>query len=400
MHRFTSHGDRAGMFRGHLYFSLPENPICWLLGHKAKVTIVEPKYSDPYRVVRCLWCDRRYGGDPEVLASVRDDHIADLVAGGMPLHQARPEAGKRIQASQVATVRELGASTVAASIEGRDPGWGTRGDDRSSVSLEAVWYPRYYSKTWRWRRVLDNLGFRFHTGGRGSETPVDAAVHLGVASAYVSTSLFGRLAEWAGRGHKRQLSLNTHGGSLWWQLWYDDDGGNDSYHRCDSWRQPKLWPWSAGRRKHRSWMCLRAGSIDLNPASALWGRRLYQREPLVDEPVVVAVPVGEFPGDTYLVGLTLERTWLQRDHGPAFARRRTPQGYSVDWDTRGHCNGIPVRNHDWKGDEVLASSVRLPDGVSAMGDWTAVAVDLIVTQILRDRRHYGYVPPKDVGAQV
>lgn len=397
MHAFRSHRDTPGMFRGHLTFGLPDNPICWLLGHSARVEIVEPNYIPPYRVVRCRWCDRQYHSP--LTEKVIADMIDELVATGTPRHSARRDAVHNLEARQVANVRELGPKAVAASIEGRDPGWSTH-ERRGEFNVEAVWYPRYHRQTWRPRQILNNLGFRLHTGGRGSETPIDASLHLGLGSVYASTSLGGRVTEWVGRGHKRQLSVQTHSGSLWWQVWYDDDGGNDTYHRCDKWRQPRVWPWSAGRRKHRGWMCLRSGNIALNPAEALWGHRDYKREP-VESPVVVGVPVGEFPGDTYLVELTLERTWRQRDHGPRWFRRATPTGYSVAWDTRGHCNGIPVRNDSWKGDEVLASGVRLPDELDAVasaaagdGAWQAAAVRLIVEQIKRDRRHYGYVPPR------
>lgn len=384
MHRFRSHQNTPGMFRGHLHFGVPVNPVCWLLGHRAKVTVVEPKFSDPYRVIRCTVCDRRHN-DP----AIEQMAIADYMEQGM----SRRDAAKKVAAGQVETARR-DPRMVGRGIDPRSPGW--QGRESESVNLEAVWYPTYYAKTWRWGRVIDNLGFRIHTGGRGSETPIDLSVHAGVGSVYLSTSMFGRATEFLGRGHKREFSLLTHGGTLWWQVWYDDDGGNDSYHDCDRWRTPRLWPWSAGRRKHRSWMCLRSGSIDLNPVSALWGRPTYHRTPTAASPVVAAVPVGQFSGDTYLVELTLERTELRRDHGPRWARRGLRTGYNVDWDTRGHCNGIPVRNDSWKGDEVLASGVSLPDDVDPAGDlWAAYAVDQIVAHIKNDRIHYGYTPPKD-----
>lgn len=397
MRQFRSHQNKPGLFRWHLHFGLPDNPICWLFGHRAVVTIVEPKYIEPYRMVRCRWCDRQHHST--LAPTVLEDRMTALVADGLPPHEARRQAGLQLQAEQVATIRELGAKQVAASIEGRDPGWSSHERDES-INIEAVFYPKYYAKRWaegpraRLGMIGDNLGFRFHTGGRGSETPVDAAVHFGLGSVYLSTSLFGRFTEWVGRGHKRELSVKTHDGSLWWQVWYDDDGGNDSYHRCDSRRRPRLWPWSAGRRKHRGWMCLRNGNLELNPADAVWGRASFHREAL-ESPIVVAVPVGEFPGDTYPVELTLEREQLFREHGPAFARRVLSDRFTVSWDARDYCKGIPVRNHDWKGDEVLASGVSLPDGYDpADGRWPELAVEQIVEQVKRDRRHFGYVPPR------
>lgn len=236
------------------------------------------------------------------------------------------------------------------------------------------------------RPDLGKGGFRLHLGDRGSETPVDGMLDLGRVAIFwgINAPGLGRLCERIGRGHKRDLSLRIHDGKLWWKVWFDDDGGYDRHHNCDSWRQPKLWPWSAGRRKHRGWMCLRDGNIDLNPLDALWGHRYFHYEDV--EKRAALVPVGEFPGDEYGVHFTLQRQTRGRNFGPAWARKRTDEGWAASWDAS---PGIPVRNHDWKGDEVLGSAERVP---SADG-WLPHAVNSLAERIRRDRIRYGYRPP-------
>lgn len=231
-----------------------------------------------------------------------------------------------------------------------------------------------------------STGFSLHFGNRSSETPVDFSCSLFRLAFYLHLSWpgLGMLCEKLGRGHKRNLSLSFHGGGMWWQLWYDDDGGYDQHHRCDGWRKPKLWPWSMGRDKHRGWMCLRDGNIDLNPLDAIWGNRYYERETI--DTIETVVNIGEFPDDFYTVEFTLQKMSRARKYGPSWVRHRTEEGYSVDWKCKG---GIPVRNHEWKGDTVLASSVK----VATNGDdWLCEATENLIKDMKEDRLHYNYVP--------
>lgn len=237
------------------------------------------------------------------------------------------------------------------------------------------------------RPKIRTAGFRIHLGDRGSETPLDLMLDLGRVAVFGAFDCpgLGQVCERIGGGHKRDLSLQVHGGSLWWNLWYDDDGGHDAHHKCDSWRQPKLWPWSRGRRKHRGWMCLRDGNIDLNPLDALWGHRYFNYEDV--EKRTALVPVGEFPGDEYEVDFTLQRQTRARRYGPRWVQHRSDEGWTASWE----CHpGLPVRNHDWKGDEILASAER----VSSAEGWLPEAVDSLVQRVKKDRRHYGYQPPR------
>lgn len=255
------------------------------------------------------------------------------------------------------------------------------GDDRRSISaqLEISIRPKPYSG-----------GVRLHFGDRGSETPVDGVLDLGWIAFYWGFDApgLGRLCERIGAGHKRDLSLRIHSGQLWWKLWYDDQGGNDQYHRCDSWRQPKVWPWSRGRRKHRGWMCLRDGNIDLNPLDALWGPTLWLKdESFAGRTARTLVPVGDFDGDEYDVEFTLERRTIRRQHGPRWVQRVREVDYSADASGR-----IPVRNHSWKGDDILGWGVRVSEQSVRDGSWVREAVANTIELVRRDRKHYGYQP--------
>lgn len=239
-------------------------------------------------------------------------------------------------------------------------------------------------------RKPTSAGFRFHIGDRGSETPVDGMLDLGWVALYWGFDApgLGRLCERIGGGHKRDLSLRIFGGSLWWNLWYDDQGGNDSYHRCDSWRRPGVWPWSRGRRKHRGWMCLRDGNIDLNPIDALWGNSLWLKdETFTAQTARALVPVGDFDGDEYEVDFTLERRTVRRQHGPAWAQRVKRVDYSAD-----AVGCIPVRNHAWKGDEILGWGAKVSEQSVKDGTWIREAVAGTVDLVRRDRKHYDYRP--------
>jgi hypothetical protein len=239
-------------------------------------------------------------------------------------------------------------------------------------------------------------GFQLHFGNRGSETPIDwhvSAYWLAIFGSFNAPGL-GAFCEKIGRGHKRNISLRTHDKTLWWELWYDDDMGYDDWHRCDKWRKPKLWPWSMGRKKHRSWMCLRHGNIELNPVSAFYGSRLWLKDETFEGQTEQAmVDIQDFPGDMYVVDFALERRQVRREHGPAWARRVVRTDYSAD----AKCTpGIPVRNHDWKGDEILGWSVRVSKESLRGGKWIAEAVQGTIDHVRRDRKHYNYHPPKEV----
>lgn len=229
---------------------------------------------------------------------------------------------------------------------------------------------------------------RLHLGNASSETPVDWHISLIWISFYGSLDWpgLGKFCGWIGRGHKRDLSLSVFGGQLWWKLWYDDDGGYDDYHKHDLWKKPVLPPWCWGRKKYRSWMCLRNGNIDLNPVNAFWGFRRYNYTNI--DMCHTVVGANQFSGDMQEVKLTLQSVVQKRDAGPAWARRPKWIGYSVAWDCR---DGIPTQNHDWKGDCVYGSSVSAKDPID-MEHWKNDAVIALTNWIIKDRKRNNYRP--------
>jgi hypothetical protein len=381
----------------HARFDLPDNPVCWLLGHRAKVKVVESRFASMKAWVRidCRVCGRRYTPDrkwstpSQVL--MRQAGTTSPVVTPADLYRLEQE----LQAEMAARHVELARTNPAAIVESAS---GREGYATTTLELNAELH-------WRGLKGLKrgHGGVRLHTGTRGSETPLDAHVDLGFAAGYFSVGgVLGRWCHFLGGGHGRDLSLSVHGGHLWWKLWYDGDSGNDEHHRCDKWRRPP-WPWSLGRRKYRGWLCARDGSIELNPLDAWFGSPKYDydksepwREALVD--------VGQFPGDRYLVRFRREPYVRQREHGPRWARRPLERGVGVEFDAvireahqqpgeRSIQPGIPYRNHDWKGDEVCSGGVRPPAGGWPEGEWLPAAVEALIAQIKADRVRYDYRPP-------
>jgi len=237
-----------------------------------------------------------------------------------------------------------------------------------------------------WRRKV-SPGFSVRLGNRGSETPVDWMISLYWIAIFGSFAFpkLGQFCEWIGRGHKRQVSLKIHDGQIWWNLWYNDDMGYDNYHRCDKWRKPMLPPWRWGREKYRPWMCLREGNIELNPLDAFWGSRLYRYTDL--DTKTKTLKMNQFPGDQYEIKLTLQEVHRGRDHGPRWAQRKKFSHWTVAWEVGG--GGIPIRNHDWKGDGILASAERIDNPAN----WWVKALVQLYKRVEEERVKYNYRPP-------
>lgn len=360
MHFFGSSRERTPRFFA--YFNTPDNPICWLKGHTPKGEVVVPKYIKPYLIIRCVVCDRQYNNAEKFGNSFRNEDYKEVARRQIEVFQHNPKM-------------------FLSDIDKRGSGWGS-----GKLELKAEFsFPK---------KLRKECSFRVHTGTRASETPYDAHFTVGGWGIYLGMGgLSGRWAEFIGRGHGRDISLSIHNGSLWWKLWYDGNGGNDEHHRCDTWRRPKLWPWSMGRKKHRGWMCLREGNIALNPVSAFYGSRkwLLFKESESQEAVV---DINQFPADEYTVKFRLNERHVRRDAGPAWARRIVRKDLTVEWDAS-DVGGIPVMNHDWKGDEILSgnlpvSTLKTWDGKS---DWLPLAVEGLKDLVVADRIRYQYRPP-------
>jgi hypothetical protein len=369
---FSGHVRESGSRHYHAWIDLPENPLCWLLGHSPRVRLIDRSYGEPWLLQDCRWCERRWE------ATHHPKFAGDV-------------DWKALVARRVETFRQIGPKQFAANMERRGAGWTTR---QLELNAELHWRGLKGGL----KRFRDHSGIRLHTGRRGSETPYDAHLNLGFAAGYFSIGgIGGRWAELIGRGHGRDLSLSLHGGQLWWKLWYDGDSGNDEHHRCDSWRRPLLPPWRWGRRKHRGWMCLRNGNIPLNPVDAFYGSTKWL---LVSkgEPRTALVVIGQFPGDKYLVTFRLDRRDVRRDSGPAWAQRVQRRDHSVEWDAvlPGQ-PGIPYRNHDWKGDETCSGNLQASAlagwSPESGADWLPQAVATLRDNIVRDRERYDYRPP-------
>ncbi|MGH9004559.1 MAG: hypothetical protein ACRDYV_15655 [Acidimicrobiia bacterium] len=325
-HVVDHRGDRPGtVFSRTLYVhtGLPENPACWLLGHRPcmrRVTMPGIPVDDQgkgcseaeHRWVECRWCARMCS-------------------------RAVPPSG---------AVNESG---VLASVDRRE-GWATgRFDAHVQVHLQS---PR------------PELSVRLHAGTRGSETPWD--VHMTVLGSGVYLGLGGigpRVAEWLSRGGAtdggRDLSLAVHGGRAWWRIW----------------TSPHSWT----RGRFASW---REASLSVNPLDYLLGGPARYSYEDISPPTSVQLLTAE--GTEHEVTLTLQRQTLARRRGP---RRMS---WVAHWESPGE--GIPVRNHAWKGDGILSSALDLPDATHPEGPWVQAALDELREQITRTRRHYDWRP--------
>jgi len=229
------------------------------------------------------------------------------------------------------------------------------------------------------------VGFRLHFGNRGSETPFHFDIYGYWFAIFFSmnTPNMGKFFEWLGRGYKRNISLRTHGGQLWWDLWFDDDMGYDRHHNCDGWRT--LWWWPFKNKKYRPWACLRHGNIPLNPLDAWWGSRYFSYEPI--DLYEDTFGVYQFEDDFYDVKFSLRKVTQARRNGPKWARRVIDRGYSVEWDCR---EGIPVQNYDWKGNYTYASSVKIENPHE---NWLGQAHTALQEWVIKERQRNNYRPP-------
>jgi len=137
-------------------------------------------------------------------------------------------------------------------------------------------------------------------------------------------------------------------------------------------------------------MCLRDGNLDLNPLDAIWGRRTYDGLRMYEEDAILHI--NQFPKDSYPVTLTLEKLYSRRRYGPTWVRRRKRAGYRVEWECK---QGVPFRNHSWKGDRHLGGSFALaaePLDRVDVGDWVDQALAVLKADTIRDRERYGYHP--------
>jgi hypothetical protein len=326
MHYFKIENSKPGVRSGRYFLNLnlPEHPLCYLLGHRPTVyrLVFGRPHADgaaEYRWVECKRCLRR---------STR---------------QVPPSP------------QPVSYDGIAQDVDRRS-GW-----NGHTLELHAELYARKPKKT----MLGNHPSFRLHVGGRGSETPFDAHLDLGVLAGYFGFGGTGvRLAEWLTRGKGRDLSCHVHGWALYWKLWTDEE------HRCDKRRSGKYQPWRC-----------RDGSITINLRDYLYGGPARYAYESIGEPRdgLLVMPEGE-----YVVGFQLQRQTLARPRGPR------KSSCVAEWNSDA---GIPIRNHEWKGDNVYASGVAIPAGLD---DWLPAAVDGLRAQIERDRAHHEWRRPETV----
>ncbi|MET7713749.1 hypothetical protein [Streptomyces sp. NPDC005407] len=206
-----------------------------------------------------------------------------------------------------------------------------------------------------------SLGADFKLGNCSSEQVLAGHIGLGrLGALYVHTEDHGR---WLQRrlnptGYEsRETGISIHGGRLYWNIW----APRNEHKASDPW-----------------WM---RGSIVINPAHYLWGPIKVHRETLGEKtPATVHMP----DGTNHDVTLQIEQWTRGRIRG------RKTVTWEVDWAC---AKGIPVRNHDWKGDEVFASGVATTKASVDSGQWVPEACAAIADQCMKDRVRYNYRAP-------
>jgi len=205
-----------------------------------------------------------------------------------------------------------------------------------------------------------STGIGVKVGNAGSEQVLAADIGIaGLFHLYVHTERHGQRVQRRlnPRGyHSRVTSIAVHDRRVWTQMWA----------RRNEWSSTDPW-----------WM---HGTFRLDPRDVLLGELRYTYDTIGERrDGTVRMPEG----DDHQVTLQLQKQTLARRRG----RGRTK--WIVEWPSH---DGVPVRNHEWKGDEVFGSSVDVPYEAVESGRWPAVACAEIAAQCSRDRARYRYTP--------
>lgn len=229
-----------------------------------------------------------------------------------------------------------------------------------------------------WRKKTAPAAY-IKLGTTYSENPLQLHVSLWFVAFWLSISLAGLngLIMKLTTGHKRKIGVTFHDGMMWWNLWYDNDAGWDTHHKCKYKSRP-------GKR-YRGWACLRDGNLYLNPINNLWGMKYYSYKDV--DHYTRLVRFTDVPNDEYLVDFKLQEMWRGRRRGPKWATDRTFEGFIVDWNCE---KGIPTENNSYKGDCVYGSSLPI-DPPPFGGPWIVQAETKLIEWIAIQRERYGYL---------
>jgi hypothetical protein len=310
-------------------------PLCRLIGHKPVVDGTQGVgTSKPARWVACDRCGLRT--HPQGCLNPAQWNIGDPYLG--PL-RPQPELSYQVQ-KQLARLGHSPRQT--------EPG---------------VW-PAEPTTTVGGQIIIGRahgFGIEAKVGNPGSEQVLAGHISLGPLGAlYLHTEDHGR---WLQRrlnniGYdSRVISVDIHHGRLSWNLWARRDE-----HRASD---PK-------------WM---RGSTPVDPRHYLYGPRKNRKVTETEKiPATVRMPEG----DTYEVTVHLE----QWESGRTRGRSRTY--WRAQWDCKA---GIPVRNHDWKGDETFSCSWMIEGVTPDNPRWPHIVAAAAAEQCSRDRARYNYQAP-------
>lgn len=347
MHRFTI--DRAKdrpdprvlLHRSYHLHDLPRLMlVCRALGHRPVVDGYDSKHGpEEHRRARWVACDR-CGVRPEPQGRLDPDQW----------NLGQPYTGPTATARRLSpvVVKQLARKGITPRVS-NDPGpWPARPE--GALGAELV-IGRSHT-----------LGADFKIGNPGSENVLSGHIGLGPLGAlFVHSERFGT---WVQRrlnptGYQsRETGFRIDHGRLSWELWARRDERSKS--------DPK-------------WM---HGSVAIDPRDYLLGplknRKVSETEKV---PAVVRMPEG----DSYDVTVQLEQWETRRTRG----RGRT--FWRAEWDCKA---GIPVRNHDWKGDETFSSSWVIEGVTPDNPRWPHIVAAAAAEDCSRDRARYNYRAPE------
>lgn len=326
--------DRAWINRGFWVYNVPRLiALCRLLGHKPVVDGTTGFQGRPgSRWVACDRCGIR--PDPQ---GVLDPALWDI---------GQPYDGEFLDRPIPVRVREQLAKRGHTARLGIPGHWPAR--PTTSVGGQLV------------IGRSSSTGISLKVGNCGSEQVL--AIDFGITGLfhlYLHTEDHGRWLQRRlnPRGYdSRIIEVDIHHRRLYTKLWA----------RRDEWSKTDPW-----------WM---HGSLRLDPRDRLFGDPKYKYED-VGDPVTATVRMPE--GDDHQVVLKLQKCTHGRTRG------RQAHSWNVHWESKA---GIPVRNHDWKGNNTYASGVDVSADAVSDDRWVAEACAAVAAQCSRDRAHYNYTP--------
>ncbi len=313
-------------------------PLCRLFGHKPVVDGTQGiGTSKPSRWVACDRCGIRT--QPQGQLDPEQWNIGDAYLGPFATRPFPAQAAKQLAARGIPVPQDK-------------PGqWPARSTTTVGGQLVIG------------GRVSSSLGIGFKVGNPGSEQVLAAHLCLGPLGAlYLHTEAHGR---WLQRRlnntgyNSRVIEADLYHGRLSWRLWAKRD------------------EWNATDPK---WM---HGSLNVDPRHYLYGPRKNRKLSETDRiPVTVYMPEG----DTHQATVHLEQWESRRTRG------RASTYWMAQWDCEA---GIPVRNHDWKGDETYSCSWMIEGVTPDMPRWPYLLAAKAAEQCTRDRARYGYRAPEN-----